>query len=301
MSIWRFDYAPHAAFVAPAIPKGQLWRLLIGIVLVAAFFLALSQMLVNTVMSLTGGAGLSYGDPDAAVGQTPGEVLLLLAQLGLLGVSAGLVCVVAHARAPATLIGPRGPALGQFAAVTTVLVLIVLALLILPPYGFDEPMQRNMGLGVWLLLLPFGLIAVLIQVSAEELLFRGYLQQQLAALSNSPFVWMIVPSAIFGALHYTPSSAGSNAMTIAMLAGVFGLITADLTARSGTLGPAIALHFINNVQAILITSPPDEMSGLALYVLPFGLGDEAMMAQWLPVDLGWMLVAWLGARLAIRA
>mgnify|MGYP001794468694 CR=1 FL=1 len=301
MSIWRFDYAPHAAFVAPAIPKGQLWRLLIGIVLIAAFFLALSQMLVNTVMSLAGGNGPSFADPEAPVGQSPGEVLLLLAQLGLLGVSAGLVCIVAHNRAPTTLVGPRTKAIGQFTAVLFVLVLIVLALLLLPPYGFDEPMQRNMGLATWLLLLPVGLIAVLIQVSAEELLFRGYLQQQLAALSTSPFVWMILPSAIFGALHYTPSSAGSNAMTIAVLAGVFGLITADLTGRSGTLGPAIALHFINNVQAILITSPPDEMSGLALYVLPFGLGDEAKMAQWLPVDLGWMLVAWLGARLAIRA
>ncbi|MEM8538803.1 MAG: CPBP family intramembrane glutamate endopeptidase, partial [Pseudomonadota bacterium] len=167
MSIWRFDYAPHAEFVAPALAKGQLWRLLIGIILVAAFFLALSQMLVNTVMSLTGDSGLSLADPDAPMGQTPGEALLILVQLGLLGVSAGLVCVVAHNRAPSTLIGQKGRALGQFAAVTAMLVLIVLALLILPPYGFDDPMQRNMGLGVWLLLLPFGLIAVFIQVSAE--------------------------------------------------------------------------------------------------------------------------------------
>ena len=53
--------------------------------------------------------------------------------------------------------------------------------------------------------------------------------------------------------------------------------------------------------AMLLTSPPDEMSGLALYVLPFGMGDEEAVAAWLPVDFGWMLVSWLAARLAFRA
>ncbi|MEO1363377.1 MAG: CPBP family intramembrane glutamate endopeptidase, partial [Pseudomonadota bacterium] len=75
---------------------------------------------------------------------------------------------------------------------------------------------------------------------------------------------------------------------------------ADLTARSGTLGPAIAVHFFNNVQAILLASPRGEMSGLALFVMPFGMGDEAQMAALMPVDLGWMIVAWLAARLALR-
>lgn len=299
MTIWRFDYTPHADFVAPARDKAQIWRLAFGIVLVAAFFLTLSQILVGFVLSLRGGDTLV--EPNGPIGQTPGDVLLLLYQLGLLGVSAGLVSVVLHSRAPVTLIGHKPLAMRQFAAVLAVLAVIVVALWILPPYGFGEPLQRNMGLGLWLALLPLGLLAVFVQVSAEELLFRGYLQQQLAALNTAPLVWMIAPSVLFGALHYMPASAGSNALTIAAYATLFGLITADLTARSGTLGPAIAVHFINNVQAILLTSPPDEMSGLALYVLPFGLGDEAMMAQWLPVDLGWMLVAWLGARLALRA
>ncbi|WP_299684052.1 CPBP family intramembrane glutamic endopeptidase [uncultured Tateyamaria sp.] len=300
MSIWRLDYTAHATFVAPARAKAQAWRIPFGIVLVAAFFLMLSQMVFGTAINLMGPELAREIQSDGPLGLTAGAVLFFLLQLGLLGVAAAMVCVVLHRRRPMTLIGAPGPALRQFVAVSVVLALVVAALWVLPPYDIGGPLERNMALGRWLVLLPFGLVAVLIQVSAEEVLFRGYLQQQFAARFSSPFVWMFIPSAIFGALHYVPESAGSNAFTIALFAGVFGLVTADLTARAGTLGPAIAVHFSNNVQAILLTSPPDDMSGLALYLLPFGMGDEAQMAAWLPVDLGWMLVAWLAARLAIR-
>lgn len=300
MSIWQLNYAAHEGFVDPARVKGQLWRIPFGIVLIAAFFLTLSQMVFGTVLNLLGPGFAEEIHGDGPAGLTAGSVLFILLQLGLLGVSAGIVCVVLHNRRPMSLIGAPGLAVRQFSAVSFLLVLVVVALWVLPPYDYGDPLERNMALGRWLLLLPFGVVAVLIQVSGEELLFRGYLQQQLAARFASPFMWMFLPSALFGALHYLPQSAGSNAVTIAVFSGVFGLITADLTARAGTLGPAIAVHFFNNLQAILLTSPPDEMSGLALYVLPFGMGDEAQMAAWLPVDLGWMIVAWLAARLAIR-
>lgn len=300
MNLWRLNYAAHDAFVAPARAKAQMWRIPFGIVLVAAFFLALSQMVFGTVLNLVGPGLAAEIQTDGPLGLTAGSVIFFLLQLGLLGVSSALVCVVLHGRRPMTLIGAPGLALRQFTSVSVVLIAVIAALWILPPYDFGGPLERNMALGRWLVLLPIGLAAVLIQVSAEEVLFRGYLQQQFAARFSSPFLWMFVPSAIFGALHYMPESAGSNAVTIAIFAGVFGLITADLTARAGTLGPAIAVHFFNNVQPILISSAPDEMSGLALYVLPFGLSDEEMLAEWLPVDMGWMLVAWLAARLAIR-
>ena len=298
--VWRLDYRAHDAFVAPARAKPHAWRILFGIVLVAAFFLMLSQMIFGTVLQLVGPDVAADIQSDGSMGQTAGSALFFLLQLGLLGVSAGIVCIVLHSRPPVTLFGSLPLAMRQFVAVSVVLVVIVAALWVLPPYDAGGPLEQNMSVSRWLLLLPLGLVAVLIQAGAEEVLFRGYLQQQMAARFRSPLVWMVVPSAIFGALHYLPESAGSNALTIAIFAGIFGLITSDLTARSGTLGPAIALHFFNNVQAILLTSLPNDMSGLALYVLPFGMDDQAMMAAWLPVDLGWMLVAWLGARLAIR-
>jgi uncharacterized protein len=152
----------------------------------------------------------------------------------------------------------------------------------------------------WLLLLPLSLLAVLVQVSAEEIVFRGYVQQQLAARFNSPLIWMVLPSALFALGHYLPAEAGENALMVALWAGVFGILMADLTARSGSLGPAIAVHLWNNVSAILIVSLPDDLSGLALYLTPFSMDDAAAIRTWLPVDFALMLVSWLAARLAIR-
>jgi hypothetical protein len=43
-----------------------------------------------------------------------------------------------------------------------------------------------------------------------------------------------------------------------------------------------------------------EMSGIALYRYPFGPGDEAAIASYLPIDLALMGVSWLAARLALR-
>ncbi|MEL6450568.1 MAG: CPBP family intramembrane glutamic endopeptidase [Pseudomonadota bacterium] len=301
MSLRHFDYRPHDGFVAPARAAPQLWRLFLGLILAAGIFLALSQMIFGTLFSLMPPETARAIVADGQTGQTAGGLLILLFQLGLMAVAAGLVVIMVHKRRPLSLFGPLGLAVRQFTVVLIAMVLLTFVLWLLPPYDFGEPLERNMALGRWLLLLPIALFAVLIQSGAEEVFFRGYIQQQLAARFRSPLIWAVVPAVLFGLGHYLPESAGSNAWTIALWATVFGILMADLTARAGTLGPAMAVHFANNVSAILLTSVADEMSGLALYVLPFGIRDEAQMAAWLPVDFSFMLVSWLAARLAIRA
>lgn len=301
MSVWSFDYRPHRRFIAPAQAKPQVWRFCFGLVLGAGLFLVLSQLIFGSLFRVLEPSTVDAILADGQSGQTAASMLLVLVQLGLLAVSAGLVALMVHKRGPITLIGDPAQAWRQFVVVTFAMILFMAVIWLLPPYDFDEPLQRNMGIGRWLLLLPFALLAVLIQTSAEEILFRGYIQQQLAAKFKSPLIWMLLPAVLFGIGHYVPASAGSNAWTIALWATVFGLLMADLTARSGTLGPAMAVHFVNNVSALVLVSVPDEMSGLALFVLPFGLEDEAQMAAWLPVDFAMILVSWLVARLAIRA
>jgi len=130
-------------------------------------------------------------------------------------------------------------------------------------------------------------------------LFRGYLQQQLAARWNAPLIWMAVPSVLFGLAHYD-ADAGSNAWLVVLWAIMFGLMMADLTARAGSLGPAIALHFVNNLMAMLLIGLPESLSGLALYHYPMGMDNEAAIRALLPLDVMFVVVSWLGARLAIR-
>ncbi len=93
---------------------------------------------------------------------------------------------------------------------------------------------------------------------------------------------------------------GSNTWLIVLWAAIFALLMADITARTGSLGAAIAIHFANNAVGILLISPPDYLSGLALYTYTFPMTDEAVVRTMLPVDFALMIVSWLTARLILR-
>ena len=204
-----------------------------------------------------------------------------------------------HRRSPLTLLGPIPLMMRQFGAVVAVLIALGIAIAVLPPWGFDDPVSAGLPPLRWLLLLPLALLAVLIQTSAEEILFRGYLQQQLAARFRSPVIWMVVPALLFGVLHYRPD-AGANGGLIMLWAAGFALAAADLTARAGTLGPAIGLHFMSNASALLILSAEGTLSGLALFRLQIDMADPVALRPYLLIDATMILIGWLAARLAIR-
>ncbi|MCB1313789.1 MAG: CPBP family intramembrane metalloprotease, partial [Sedimentitalea sp.] len=203
-------------------------------------------------------------------------------------------------RPPLGLIGPLPLAVVQFWRVLRMLLILGAVLLVLPPYDMGAALSPNLPPATWALLLPLSLGAVLIQAGTEELLFRGYIQQALAARFSSPLVWMVLPSALFALGHYLPAEAGQNALPIALWSGIFGVLMADLTARAGTLGPAIAVHLVNNVSALLIVSLPDTLSGLSLFTVPYSMSDAEALRGWLAIDFATMFVCWLAARLALR-
>ena len=105
------------------------------------------------------------------------------------------------------------------------------------------------------------------QSAAEELAFRGFLMQSLAARFRSPVVWWLLPALLFGALHWNPAELGANAGLGVLASTVVGLALADVTARTGNLSAAIGLHFANNVMAMLVVALPSPVSGLALYLI----------------------------------
>lgn len=288
-------YAAHEILVAPARLRPQLWRLIAGLVLVAAVTLVPNQVMHQV---LAGTAAGSRG--GAQLGTTPGSMLVLLGGFVFMTLGTFLAALLLHQRDPRGVIGPLRRAVIQFWQVFRFVVILGVVLLVLPPYGMDEPLRRNLHLDHWLFLLPFSLTAVLIQSSAEEILFRGYIQQSLAARWNSPLVWMGVPATLFALGHYVPAEAGDNALIVAAWSGLFGVLMADLTARAGTLGPAIAIHMFNNVTALLIFSMPESLNGLSLYILPFEMSGTGETRLWLAVDFGLMILTWLAARIAIR-
>jgi membrane protease YdiL (CAAX protease family) len=298
--ILKPSYAAHEALVAPARAKAQVWRLVLGLIIASGVYLLCNQFLFRNMFTLLGDDADGFFEALQS-GATPTAMIILLLSFGFMILGIAVAVRVVHARGVLSVLGDAGSFWRQFRAVLAILVLINIVVWILPPWSWDgEPLQKNMAYSAWFMLLPFSLLAVFIQVSAEEVVFRGYIQQQLAARFASPVVWMLIPAILFGFGHYLPDDAGPNAQTIAVWAVVFGLLMADLTARAGSLGPAIAVHLVNNVTAILLVSLPDELSGLALYLTPFSMEDAEILESWLPVDFAMMLVSWLAARLAIR-
>lgn len=292
------DYSAHILHTVAAENRSEWWRTLAGVVAIVAVYLLLAQ-LYQTVLFILAADHPEFLDQLIA-GSTPLAMFVLLGSFGLISASVFIVVRLLHKRAALNVMGPPRLAVPQFVRVVVALVVLGVVLTVLPPYGYDAPLVPNLTVGLWVLLLPLSLVAVFVQISAEEILFRGYLQQQLGARFRSPLVWMVIPSVLFALGHYQPGEAGDNAVMITVWALVFGLLMADLTARAGTIGPALAVHFVNNVTALVFTSLPDSLGGVALYHTPFGMADADMLRAWLPVDFAVMLVSWLAARLALR-
>ncbi|WP_377194634.1 CPBP family intramembrane glutamic endopeptidase [Ruegeria meonggei] len=289
-------YSSHEGLVRDGRAKPEFWRFLLGMAIVAIVVTGSNLVLFTSVASL----GSFERAEDFLRGATPMAVVIVLASFGFTTLGVALAAQQLQRRSLRSILGPYSLAITQFRRVFKALLIVTLIIAVLPPYGLGQPLEQNLEFSHWLVFLPLALGAVFIQTSAEEVLFRGYMQQCLAARFRSPIIWMGVPSLLFAAGHYAPGIAGENAMLIAVWSCVFGLCAADLTARAGTLGPAIALHFFNNIVALLFISLPDSLSGLALYLFPYDMSDTSVLRQWLYVDFAVMMISWLTARLALR-
>ncbi|THH36584.1 CPBP family intramembrane metalloprotease [Aliishimia ponticola] len=293
------NYTPHEDLVRPARDgRNGLIRTALSCVLMIAIIIVSTMLLYDFVQ----GAAASFGHfvtiEDLAAARTPALMLLMLFSFALWLAALSVALRFMHKRTLRPVLGQS--VWPEFFRVLAALVLLNIVLLLLPPWGMFADTEPGLPVATWLSLLPLSLLAVLVQVSAEEILFRGYLQQQIAAHTRSPIAWIGLPSALFAIAHYDPS-LGSNAWIVVAWAGLFGALMADLTARSGSLGPAIAVHFVNNAFAMLILSPMESLSGLALRLYAFPMADEAAMRELLLIDFAFMLVSWLAARVALRS
>lgn len=306
-------YAAHMRFIAPARARSDPYLLVIGILVVELAFIA-SPHLIGPFLML-----VPLADPaDVMLGTTPWGLILQLCSFAILALAVVLVCRRLHNRGLASLIGPVPLAMRQWLAVTLLLAVVVLVLEFVPPDAAKMAQTQMRPLLPWLAVLPMALLALLIQTGAEELFYRGYIQQQLAARYRQRWVWMVLPSVLFAFAHYSPDAPQAEALQYLIWSFFFGLAAADLTARSGTLGPAIGFHLVNNALAFLLygeVNAPD--SGLALFLFPPDLpGDMTLPPPYHPqplpfdprdvlnmpfvMELVGIAILWTGARLALR-
>ncbi len=285
-------------YVAPARLRPQLWRLFAGLGLMMLIYAGWMGLMAGGISLMQSEGSFDTALPSIGTGSTPGALILLL--LTFIGMALGTFAATRwlHKRPIATLFGPWHLVTRDFLIGTGIFTLFAL-----PGIGFfflTLDLTPNITWGVWLAFLPLALIGLLIQTGAEELVFRGYMQQQLAARFASRWVWMVLPSLLFGLVHYAPEEMGDTAWMLVVVTGFFGLIMADLTARSGSLGMAWGLHFTNNLFAILIFTTGEALDGLALYRLPFSTRDTETIAPLMAVDLFGMVLVWAACRYALR-
>lgn len=280
-------------FVAPARDRPQLWRLLLGLLLVLCVYVIGIIVLLACVWAAAGNAGLNGWMQRIALAETPTAVVLMLGTFAGMVAGTVLAARLLHRRGIGSLLGTgtlRGFALGGVAAA----LLFAAVFAFLPaPYV----LIRNTPTDLFLSFLPMALIGLLLQTGAEEVLFRGYLQQQLAARFQHPLIWMILPSVAFGLLHLDPATAGANAWLLVGAATVFGLVAADLTRVTGSIGIAWGIHFVNNAVAILFVALDGSLSGMALWKTPFTAANTEVLRPLIVQDVITTVILWAVIRL----
>ncbi|MCC6001914.1 MAG: CPBP family intramembrane metalloprotease [Pararhodobacter sp.] len=279
------------SFIAPARAYPQLWRLVLGLMVIGAVYAGWMGMMGVGLWLAAGGEGLEERLEAVARGDTPWHLILLLATFPGMALGVWVAVRFLHWRGWCSLFGRPAVVLRDFMLGVAILAAVnaVLVLVLLP---FAPPLERATPTALWLVFLPLALAGILIQTGSEELVFRGYLQQQLAVRFASPLMWLVLPSILFGLAHYAPEQMGANTWLIVAATGLFGLIAADLTARTGALGLAWGLHFANNVMAILVLSAMGGLDGLALFRIPDGATSDSDLGLLILADMALMALVW---------
>lgn len=297
-------YAPHESYVAPARRRKTLPLLILGMAGIELFY----RVSYNLLDAL-----LRENAPEAMdafyTGATPLSLAAQLFSFVFLAAGVLLAARLIHGRGLSSLIGPLEKLAVHFRMVFVPLMLLLLALELLPPWWSFAAVEEMRSLFSWAVFLPVALLAVSVQIGAEELMYRGYLQQQLAALFAHPAIWLILTNLVFGLAHWNAGPGGAASFQYVVWAFFMGLCASDLTARSGTLGPAIAFHLANNLFAFLLYGEAGGYaSGFALFLFPSDSIGGAFADQGVSHYLSWQLLVelvilflmWVAARIGLR-
>lgn len=286
-----------AAFVEPARHTRGGLRLALALILLMLFYAVLTFQIILVFVGLdVVQSGESFSGSMAALmkgfedSDTPFQMIVVLCTFFAMLGAVWLVTLIFRRQGLRVLIGP-GAVLRNFG----IACLIMLPIIVIG-VGFgilSGDARPNLSFGTWLLWMIPALPLLLIQVSSEELIFRGYLMQELAARFKARWVWFFIPAIIFGFLHYDPTRMGSNALLIVAITTFFGIIAADVTVRTGNLGAAIGLHFMNNLQAMLLLSLDGTLNGLSLFVTYTHVSDQAIVRTMLLSSLAYLTVIYV--------
>ena len=289
------------SWLAAARRRPALWRLAAGVLLALAIYLAGAGAAVGVWMRLVArpedAASAARAVGAFVGGETPGAMLFLLGTFAFMGLGAWAAARWLHRRRLGEIVGPRAAAWRDFRLAAAVVLVLNAGPVALAVASGEVALALDPAL--WALLLVPAIPLIALQTGAEELLFRGYLQGQLAARFRSPLVWAVLPSLAFGAAHWEAEN-GAAAWGILGATALFGLAAADLTAMTGRLGAAWGLHFANNLGALTLIGTQGALPGLALWRTPWALAEAPAAPALILFDMALLAVIWLAVRTLLR-
>ncbi|MBV7408347.1 CPBP family intramembrane glutamic endopeptidase [Maritimibacter sp. DP1N21-5] len=262
------------SFWEPALPRVQIWRTVLGFALLIGIFFAATAGVFQL------GAYVTGAPPRELVSAlTPQSTLLFF--LTFIGFHLGLLIVLPllHKRWYPSLFGPsRRINMAHFGwgvLATVALATFLYAFMYVDRQFLDEEFRPRIvavrPLSEWLVWLLPALAVIFLQTFAEEAVFRGYLLQQLRGRFRSPLIWAVLPSLIFGLLHFDPGTYGYvNAGAYVINTTTTGVLLCLITIRTGNIGAAAGLHFGNNA-ALIFIGIKGNLEGFSLFAVEMGL------------------------------
>ena len=137
------------------------------------------------------------------------------------------------------------------------------------------PQRSALPVTLWLASLSPLAVLVFLQASGEELIFRGYILQQLGARFRSPLVWAFLPSFLFGMLHYSGGTELGIGWHYVAVTTLFGVTAAAMVWRTGSLALAMGVHTGMNMLSLSLAGVRGLVDGALLYSYP--KSDAAML------------------------
>jgi hypothetical protein len=279
---------PFQRWVDAARPGAELWRTLAGTALAIVAWVVVANVVAGVAV-WTG--MIRIGDLQAMVDEAPraltyrDAVFVLgvgLATFAGLWVGVWAALKVLHKRSLGSLISFDGRIKGgQFLAGAGLAAGYLIASMTLSYFSGGAPQRSTLPVETWLVALAPLVLLIVLQSAGEELLFRGYLVQQLAARVNTPLVWGLAPALAFGLAHVTNGRADAQFTAYYIFAAVMlGLVMTATVWRTGALSAAIGFHVVNNIGAMLVVGLGAGTPPVSLFVLSYG--DVLALA---PTDL----------------
>ena len=252
-----------ADYLALAKARPGLWRIAATVLLLI--------LLEVAVMAAIGAALVASGDEEMAFLRDPrGQLIVTLAALASAPAALAVAVNVIHGRSFSSLLGARSRletaelAIGAVSAIA----LASLGLLLTTSLGLLSVTVIEDYRPPWAFLLAAFLL-VPAQAAGEELVFRGYLLQEIGSRLPYAIAWAGAPSLLFALLHFGGGDTELEAAAYIASTLLFGLFAAALVWRTAGLSAAIGFHVANNWVALCLFEPPQGVDGLGPLALRY--------------------------------